>query len=93
MGLFPSIGLGWVFTEEKFMNSRNGLLSNGKIRFSVGTSGNQRHQSISIIIIIVTYFLRILNWRSNGLLLPTHPRTRTFTWETTKQEDIGLTLV
>jgi hypothetical protein len=36
---FPSVGLGWVFSKEKFMNSR--LLSYGKLRASWGVNGNR----------------------------------------------------
>jgi TonB-linked SusC/RagA family outer membrane protein len=38
-GFFPSIGLGWVLTEEAFMESQ-GLFSNLKVRASWGMMGN-----------------------------------------------------
>src|SRR5690606_37692456 len=39
-GFFPSIGLGWVFTEESFLPGIKDYLSLGKIRFSHGQAGN-----------------------------------------------------
>jgi TonB-linked SusC/RagA family outer membrane protein len=40
-GFFPSVALGWRFTEEDFMNKLTGsFLSNGKLRVSYGTLGN-----------------------------------------------------
>ena len=40
-GYFPSVALGWRFTEEEFMKSLNSsVLSNGKLRLSFGQTGN-----------------------------------------------------
>jgi TonB-linked SusC/RagA family outer membrane protein len=40
-GFFPSVALGWRFTEEDFINNFTGsFLSNGKLRVSYGTLGN-----------------------------------------------------
>jgi TonB-linked SusC/RagA family outer membrane protein len=40
-GFFPSMALGWKFTEEKFIQKfTNKFLSNGKIRVSYGSLGN-----------------------------------------------------
>src|SRR3546814_13624413 len=39
-GFFPSVGLGWVFTEESFLSGTKDYLSMGKIRFSHGQAGN-----------------------------------------------------
>lgn len=41
-GFFPSASLGWRFTQEKFMEPTASWFSNGKIRVSVGTLGNQQ---------------------------------------------------
>ena len=38
-GLFPSLALGWVFTEEKIM--KNDILTYGKLRLSYGDNGNR----------------------------------------------------
>ncbi|MBO9561480.1 MAG: TonB-dependent receptor [Niastella sp.] len=40
-GFFPSVALGWRFTEEDFLKPlTNSWLSNGKLRFSYGSLGN-----------------------------------------------------
>ncbi len=40
-GFFPSVALGWRFTEESFINNvTQNWLSNGKLRVSYGTLGN-----------------------------------------------------
>ena len=40
-GFFPSAAVGWRFTEESFINSfTSGFLSNGKLRASYGSLGN-----------------------------------------------------
>lgn len=40
-GNFGSIGLGWNFTNEKFMEGTRAWLDNGKLRLSWGTNGNR----------------------------------------------------
>ncbi|QNL49560.1 TonB-dependent receptor [Olivibacter sp. SDN3] len=39
-GFFPSVGLGWVFSEEPFFESLKNAIPLGKIRFSRGVVGN-----------------------------------------------------
>lgn len=39
-GYFPSVALGWRFTEEEFMKPLTSILSNGKLRVSFGQTGN-----------------------------------------------------
>lgn len=39
-GFFPSMALGWRFTEEKFLAPLTKFLSSGKLRLSYGTLGN-----------------------------------------------------
>lgn len=41
-GFFPSASLGWRFSEEKFMQGVSDWWTNGKIRLSIGTLGNQQ---------------------------------------------------
>lgn len=49
---FPAVALGWVFTEEKFLESLT-WMDYGKLRLSYGVNGNRdipRYQSISDLI-------------------------------------------
>ncbi|MCI1646864.1 MAG: TonB-dependent receptor [Bacteroides sp.] len=41
-GYFPSASAAWNFTQEKFATSIKPILSNGKLRVSWGTTGNNR---------------------------------------------------
>lgn len=41
-GIFPSASIGWRFTDENFMQWSNALLSDGKLRMSYGTNGNDQ---------------------------------------------------
>ncbi|VFB13157.1 Outer membrane receptor proteins, mostly Fe transport [Bacteroides heparinolyticus] len=40
-GFFPSIALGWRFSDEVFFNPTKSWLTNGKLRVSIGSLGNQ----------------------------------------------------
>lgn len=39
-GYFPSVALGWRFTEEEFLQPLTNVLSSGKLRLSYGQTGN-----------------------------------------------------
>lgn len=39
--VFPSVALGWVFSDEKFMKKTSSWLDYGKLRFSWGVNGNR----------------------------------------------------
>ena len=39
--VFPSVALGWTFTEEKFLKSADSWLDYGKLRISWGENGNR----------------------------------------------------
>lgn len=39
--VFPSVALGWVFSDEKFMKKTSSWLNYGKLRFSWGVNGNR----------------------------------------------------
>lgn len=57
-GFFPSASIGWRFTEEKFMQNMASWWTNGKIRLSIGTLGNQQ----------VGYYDYIQNVTTNQLM-------------------------
>jgi len=43
-GFFPAVALGWIISQEKFMNSFSKVLSNLKLRASWGQAGNSNIQ-------------------------------------------------
>lgn len=86
-GTFPSLGVGWLLTEEKFMQNITAI-STLKLRASYGITGNQSG---------------IRDFQSLGLwggaayaelpgISPTQPSNPDLKWETTKQTDIGFDL-
>ncbi len=88
---FPSVGLGWVLSKEKFMeNSR--LFNSFKVRGSYGETGNQGVPPYSSIAQINTsatayYF----DSQTPSVSTPLGPPVATnLRWETTLQTDVGL---
>lgn len=100
-GTFWSVGAGWRFTEESFMQDlRDGWLNNGKLRASYGVIGNQngigRYQTYRTWGYSTTY-----QTTNNGTGRPTGDSYKLsmgglvntqLTWEETKTFDVGLDL-
>lgn len=100
-GTFWSVGAGWRFTEESFMqNLRDSWLNNGKLRASYGVIGNQngigRYQTYRTWGYSTTY-----QTTNNGTGRPTGDSYKLsmgglvntqLTWEETKTFDVGLDL-
>jgi TonB-linked SusC/RagA family outer membrane protein len=88
---FPSVGLGWVLSKEKFMeNSR--LFNSLKLRGTVGKTGNQGIPAYSSIVQINTspvpyYFDSQTASVSTPLGTPVSTSLK---WETTLQTDLGV---
>jgi len=84
-GTFPSVGLGWVLTEEPFMQNL-GALSTIKLRGSYGVTGNQSG---------ITDFQSLGLWGGGAYadlagIAPTQLANPALKWETTNQLDIGI---
>ena len=45
-GYFPSVSVGWRFTEEEFLKPLTSVLSNGKLRLSYGQTGNSNMATV-----------------------------------------------
>lgn len=94
-GNFPSVSLGWVLTEEKFMEDIN-WLSNLKIRGSYGVSGNNRigNYLFEDLLIPANYSLG----GGTGVVFAGQVPSSNVTanpdisWETTKQYNFGVDL-
>ncbi|WP_254640168.1 TonB-dependent receptor [Chitinophaga sp. GbtcB8] len=92
-GFFPSVALGWRFTEENFMQPITGrLLSSGKLRVSYGGLGNNsgvdRYEQLST--------LANSNYMIGGNIAKGFVNkkmvNRDLSWESTKVLNIGLDL-
>lgn len=90
-GWFPSVALGWRFSEESFFKPLSNIISNGKLRISYGTTGNSNIGN------------RTLNFYQTGVytVFGTTPHIQVYnaqmgnpklTWEKTKEFNLGLDL-
>lgn len=85
-GTFPSAAVGWVLTEEKFMD-RIGFISDLKLRASYGITGNQSG---------ITDFQSLGLWGGGSAyaslpgISPTQLANTNLKWESTQQTDFGI---
>ncbi|MDO4511439.1 MAG: TonB-dependent receptor [Bacteroidales bacterium] len=93
---FPSVSAGWRFTEEAFMAGTKNWLSNGKLRASYGSIGNQ---VVGDYMFLETMEKKnaAVNWLGNGdtkLAYFSMPKMvpASLTWETINTTNIGLDL-
>ncbi|GJG29978.1 SusC/RagA family TonB-linked outer membrane protein [Hallella multisaccharivorax DSM 17128] len=86
-GTFPSVGLGWAFSEEHFMK-KFWWLSFGKLRASWGKSG-QKFQEPYLALGV----MEESNVFNGSLgLIPQSMANKKLTWEESDQYDVGLDL-
>lgn len=89
-GFFPSIGVGWIISNESFMKNVEfiGLL---KLHSSFGVTGNTDIGSYSSLALVDSY-----NTLINGVLTPASQINRLanpdLQWEKTNQFDVGINL-
>ena len=90
---FPSAAISWRFSEENWFGD-NSILSDGKLRVSYGTTGNNR---VADFAYMTTFGLPndnsyvFNNTYVNGIV-PTALGNTDLRWETTKQMNIGVDL-
>lgn len=89
-GYFPSVALGWRFTEEEFMKSFS-TLSNGKLRLSWGQTGNSNIGNRAVSYYATGYTNGFGGTETTGVYLAQlgNPDLK---WETTSEWNIGLDL-
>jgi TonB-linked SusC/RagA family outer membrane protein len=89
-GLFPSVSVGWRISEESFFKSLKDIVSNLKLRASVGTAGNDGTSAYQWL----SGFNYNLFYAINDTAIPTIDNTalpnKDITWETNTTYDIGL---
>ena len=87
-GYFPTIGAGWVISEEDFMNDNN-FIDFLKLRASWGQLGNDKIQASDGAITT-----SVVNTAINGVLVAGTITKNTFSsleWEVTEETNLGLT--
>ena len=91
-GYFPSAAVKWKFTEENFMKKQN-ILSDGNIRASYGTTGNNRVGDFATYASVQFQNQLYLNGTNQGnsavITAMANPGLR---WETTTEKDLGFDL-
>jgi TonB-dependent starch-binding outer membrane protein SusC len=88
-GNFGAIGLGWIFSEEKFFKNYFPNLSLGKLRGSYGIAGNDQTENY---LFLDTYTGTTLPYGGVGGLFPTRLYNPNYGWETNKKWEGGLEL-
>ncbi|WP_229201871.1 SusC/RagA family TonB-linked outer membrane protein [Arsenicibacter rosenii] len=91
-GYFPTVGIGWVISEENFMKSQS-LFNFMKLRGSWGILGNDNIESSAYIL---TAAVNIPYFFNNGQTLGTaiqDIKDQQLKWERTEQIDAGLEFV
>ncbi len=89
-GNFPSVSVGWRFTDENFMDKIKGPLTDGKIRASYGITGNQEIGNYDSY-----QQLEFGSYYYNGISgVRTSPRmgNAALKWEETAQANFGIDL-
>ena len=88
-GNFGSIGAGWIFSKERFVQDNVSWLNFGKLRLSYGTTGNDQ---ISDYQFLSTYASNSSSYQGVSALYPTGLTNQYFHWEEVKKLEIGLEL-
>lgn len=89
-GYFPSASAGWRFSHEPFMRAaRRSFLTDGKVRGSVGITGNQ---SISNYAWQGAYSASSSRYDGNVIINHNSLMNTNLGWETTTQYNVGLDL-
>lgn len=90
-GYFPSVALGWRFTEEEFMQPLTSVVSNGKLRVSFGQTGNSNIGNRA-----VSYYSTGNNNEFGGTeqvgVYLSQMGNADLKWETTTEWNVGLDL-
>ena len=90
-GYFPSVSLGWRFSEEEFMQNINHILSNGKLRGGYGQTGNTSVGNRTQSYYKADNKYVFGSTGVNGMIV-TSLGNAGITWETTSEWNIGLDL-
>lgn len=90
-GFFPSASLGWIFTEESFINSwSKSFIGHGKFRASYGTLGNNsgvnRYEQLEVL----SASSYIINGTIQKGLVNKKMINQDFSWEETAVFNLGL---
>ena len=87
-GNFPSVSVGWRFSDEKFMESTKYYLDDAKIRASYGVTGNEQIGNYEYLMSYKTDMI----YDGVGGVTPSRLSVDDLAWEQTSQINLGLDL-
>lgn len=91
-GFFPSVSLGWRFSDEPFMENVR-WISDGKLRASWGQTGNSNIGTrVQNLYGISDGFTDVIGGVGNKGAWPSQIGNKKITWETTTETNVGLDL-
>ncbi len=91
--LFGAASVGWVFTEESFLEGIRDVVEFGKLRYSYGTQGNDRVANYAFLNVLQPVetmpigYINTIGYRQDGV------PNEFLTWETQLKQNLGLDLV
>lgn len=90
-GYFPSMAVAWRLSDESFMSSLRSVVTNAKLRFSYGETGNSNigNGAIDYYVPSVRY---IFDDTPQGGVRFGQVGNKSLTWETTKEYNLGIDL-
>lgn len=92
-GFFPSASLGWRFSEEKFIKRHLGrVLSNGKLRLSYGSLGNNSGVETYEQLLTLANMNYVIGEEVVKGFIDRKLTNKDLSWETSKAFDVGLDL-
>lgn len=86
-GLFPSVSLGWRFSDEAFMKWSKSFLDDAKFRYSFGKTGNQTAGDFAALSNYST-----ISYADYVGIHPVRLENNLLGWEDTKQHNLGFDL-
>ncbi|MBT1701041.1 TonB-dependent receptor [Fulvivirgaceae bacterium PWU4] len=86
---FGAVGVGWIFSEEKFINNTLSFLSFGKVRASYGVTGSDQ---IGDYQYLNTYSTTSNTYDGIRGLVPTRLLNQDYSWEENKKFEAALEL-
>jgi len=89
---FGSLGIAWIFTEEKFLDKSLSTFSFGKLRASYGITGNDQLGDYRFLGLYYSTGLDILPYQNTIGLATTSLPNPYLQWEKTKKLSLGIDL-
>lgn len=85
-GNFGAVGLGWIFSEEPWLNSE--IITYGKLRASYGVTGSDGIPDYGYM----STYLPVDNYDNNTAAIPSRLENPQYAWESVRKFETGLEL-